>query len=63
MPEESRILIGAQRLDGDLCSVEPARGLVVFAHGSGSSRNSPRNLLSSRVAAMSPLPSSGPVCA
>jgi predicted phosphoribosyltransferase/dienelactone hydrolase len=28
---------------GDLDVPEPARGLVVFAHGSGSSRNSPRN--------------------
>lgn len=45
MPQDFRILIGAQRLEGDLCSVEPARGLVVFAHGSGSSRNSRRNML------------------
>jgi putative phosphoribosyl transferase len=44
MPESSRILIGTRGLEGDLCCVEPARGLVVFAHGSGSSRNSRRNL-------------------
>jgi dienelactone hydrolase len=30
-------------LDGDLAVPEHARGLVVFAHGSGSSRMSPRN--------------------
>jgi dienelactone hydrolase len=30
-------------LSGDLVLPEGARGLVVFAHGSGSSRNSPRN--------------------
>lgn len=31
------------RLHGDLCSSEAAIGLVVFVHGSGSSRHSPRN--------------------
>ena len=30
-------------LEGDLTVPEQARGLVVFAHGSGSSRRSPRN--------------------
>jgi len=30
-------------LDGDLAVPEGARGLVIFAHGSGSSRLSPRN--------------------
>jgi pimeloyl-ACP methyl ester carboxylesterase len=30
-------------LDGDLVCPDDARGLVVFAHGSGSSRQSPRN--------------------
>lgn len=30
-------------LDGDLALPEPCRGAVVFAHGSGSSRHSPRN--------------------
>ena len=30
-------------LDGDLVLPEGARGIVVFAHGSGSSRHSPRN--------------------
>lgn len=32
-------------LEGDLTIPEPATGLVVFAHGSGSSRHSPRNRL------------------
>jgi pimeloyl-ACP methyl ester carboxylesterase len=31
------------RLQGDLAVPEQARGLVIFAHGSGSSRQSPRN--------------------
>jgi pimeloyl-ACP methyl ester carboxylesterase len=43
MSESLRILIGEQGLEGEICCVEPARGLVVFAHGSGSSRNSRRN--------------------
>ena len=30
-------------LPGQLCVPEAAVGLVVFAHGSGSSRHSPRN--------------------
>ena len=45
MLNHSRIIIGTERLEGDLCTTEPARGLVVFAHGSGSSRNSRRNRL------------------
>src|SRR3954468_1480162 len=34
---------GAGVLEGDLVVPEPAAGVVVFAHGSGSSRFSPRN--------------------
>ncbi|MGE5568960.1 MAG: dienelactone hydrolase family protein [Rhodospirillales bacterium] len=34
---------GAVVLDGDLSIPEGARGIVLFAHGSGSSRHSPRN--------------------
>jgi dienelactone hydrolase len=34
---------GAAQLDGDLTLPVDPRGLVVFAHGSGSSRHSPRN--------------------
>jgi dienelactone hydrolase len=38
-----RIPAGRVTLDGDLASPEAARGVVLFAHGSGSSRFSPRN--------------------
>jgi pimeloyl-ACP methyl ester carboxylesterase len=38
-----RIPSGDAGLDGDLALPPAARGLVVFAHGSGSSRHSPRN--------------------
>ena len=38
-----RIGFGAARLEGSLTIPEGAAGLVVFAHGSGSSRHSPRN--------------------
>jgi len=38
-----RIATGLVALDGDLAVPEGARGIVVFAHGSGSSRRSPRN--------------------
>jgi dienelactone hydrolase len=36
-------------LDGDLVLPEAARGVVLFAHGSGSSRHSPRNRRVARV--------------
>ena len=36
-------LAGGQALQGDLVVPENATGLVIFAHGSGSSRHSPRN--------------------
>jgi len=38
-----RVAIGPHVLAGDLAVPEDARGFVVFAHGSGSSRFSPRN--------------------
>lgn len=38
-----RIPAGTVALEGDLGMPESARGVVVFAHGSGSSRHSPRN--------------------
>jgi putative phosphoribosyl transferase len=41
--EELDVEIGAAALPGDVALPEPARGLVLFAHGSGSSRRSPRN--------------------
>ncbi|WP_394829648.1 dienelactone hydrolase family protein [Pendulispora albinea] len=44
---ESRELVsiraGDVRLEGELASSRTGRGLVIFAHGSGSSRHSPRN--------------------
>jgi len=38
-----RVAAGPVSLEGDLSLPESARGLVLFAHGSGSSRFSPRN--------------------
>ncbi|MCS6877922.1 MAG: dienelactone hydrolase family protein [Geminicoccaceae bacterium] len=47
--EELEVEIGAKALPGDLAIPESARGIVVFAHGSGSSRRSPRNRMVARV--------------
>jgi dienelactone hydrolase len=44
-----RIPIGPVTLDGDLDIPAGARGVVLFAHGSGSSRQSPRNRYVARV--------------
>lgn len=41
--ESLKIPVGKVTLDGDLFVPGNATGLVVFAHGSGSSRHSPRN--------------------
>jgi putative phosphoribosyl transferase len=41
--EEVEVLAGAVRLTGQLTVAKNATALVVFAHGSGSSRHSPRN--------------------
>src|SRR5215471_12138058 len=38
-----KIAVGPVTLAGDLAVPERARGVVLFAHGSGSSRHSPRN--------------------
>ena len=38
-----KIGIGKESIEGDLVIPEKAIGLVIFAHGSGSSRHSPRN--------------------
>jgi dienelactone hydrolase len=43
------ISLGASVLAADLALPEPAHGLVVFAHGSGSGRQSPRNRSVARV--------------
>jgi putative phosphoribosyl transferase len=45
---EIRIGIGADTLAGNLAVPATARGLVLFAHGSGSSRHSPRNVFVAR---------------
>ncbi|MCI5070120.1 alpha/beta family hydrolase [Acidovorax sp.] len=45
MPETLSIAVGPHRLEGHLCLMSPSRGVVVFAHGSGSSRHSRRNRL------------------
>jgi dienelactone hydrolase len=38
-----RVHTGGVELDGDLAAPQNAAGIVIFAHGSGSSRHSPRN--------------------
>src|SRR5438105_7068098 len=40
---EQAVKIGPDGLSGDLVMAERASGIVLFAHGSGSSRHSPRN--------------------
>lgn len=47
--EELSVLTGTGRLAGQLTVPRDARGLVVFAHGSGSSRRSPRNRFVARA--------------
>jgi dienelactone hydrolase len=41
--EAVRIAVGGAMLDGDLDRPPASSGIVLFAHGSGSSRHSPRN--------------------
>src|SRR5256885_16789743 len=43
VPKPVQIAAGDDVLHGDLFLPEACRGLVIFAHGSGSSRHSPRN--------------------
>jgi putative phosphoribosyl transferase len=43
-----RISTGTIELEGNLSLVEGAAGVVLFAHGSGSGRSSPRNLYVAR---------------
>src|SRR3990172_48570 len=43
------ITTGAVHLPGDLATPSPASGAVIFAHGSGSSRLSPRNIQVART--------------
>src|SRR5262245_5814487 len=42
-PRPVRIPLGQLTLDGDLGVPAGARGVILFAHGSGSGRHSPRN--------------------
>ncbi|HEX6044534.1 MAG TPA: dienelactone hydrolase family protein [Pyrinomonadaceae bacterium] len=44
-----QIQVGSLRLSGELTIPETATGIVLFAHGSGSSRRSPRNQFVARV--------------
>lgn len=46
---EVTVPAGSVALSGDLTLPEGARGVVLFAHGSGSSRHSPRNRLVARI--------------
>ena len=46
---EVRIPADRATLDGNLTMVDQAKGLVLFAHGSGSSRHSPRNQFVART--------------
>jgi putative phosphoribosyl transferase len=46
---EVRISSGRTVLEGDLCIFDQAKGLILFAHGSGSSRLSPRNQFVART--------------
>jgi dienelactone hydrolase len=46
---EVRLAIGGVTLVGDLARPARARGVILFAHGSGSSRHSPRNRAVARV--------------
>ena len=39
-----RVLVGPRALEGELALPPRAQALIVFAHGSGSGRRSPRNL-------------------
>lgn len=47
--EQARIPAGEVVLDGELNVPKGARGVILFAHGSGSSRFSPRNQYVARV--------------
>jgi putative phosphoribosyl transferase len=48
-PAEVRIRLRDVQLDGELIVPSGAKGLVLFAHGSGSSRHSPRNHFVARM--------------
>lgn len=48
-PDIVKIKVGKHALEGNLAIPPKARGIVLFAHGSGSSRHSPRNQLVAKV--------------
>jgi predicted alpha/beta-hydrolase family hydrolase len=48
MMQTEDIRIGPKGLGGLLTVPDKARGLIIFAHGSGSSRHSPRNAYAAR---------------
>ncbi|MFW6028132.1 MAG: erythromycin esterase, partial [bacterium] len=43
LARQRQVTIGSNNLDGILSLPPQPKGLVIFAHGSGSSRHSPRN--------------------
>jgi hypothetical protein len=45
---EVRVPVGSVTLEGNLDALEGARGVVLFAHGSGSGRHSPETATSRR---------------
>src|SRR2546430_3001996 len=47
--DEVRIPAGRAMLDGNLTLMDQTKALVLFAHGSGSSRHSPRNQFVART--------------
>ena len=49
MSKGIQIPAGRAMLDGNLTIIDQAKGLVLFAHGSGSSRHSPRNQFVART--------------
>lgn len=49
MKKQVRVTIDRVELDGELVLPDRAKGLVIFAHGSGSSRLSPRNTYVAKV--------------
>ena len=49
LEQEVRLAVGGVTLVGDLARPARARAVILFAHGSGSSRHSPRNRLVARA--------------
>lgn len=47
--QEVEVSAGSIKLAGHLRVPDPAKGIIIFAHGSGSSRKSPRNVAVARI--------------